>query len=55
MKSPGKDKWMAACLDEIHSHTENGSWKWVELPEGASAIGSRWVFKVKRTEDGSIE
>src|SRR5450631_1624947 len=46
---------MAACLDEIRSHTENGSWKWVELPEGASAIGSRWVFKVKRTEDGSIE
>jgi hypothetical protein len=55
MKSPDKDKWMAACLEEICSHTENGSWKWVELPEGTSAIGSRWVFKVKGTEDGSIE
>jgi hypothetical protein len=52
MKSPDKDKWMAAYLEEIHSHTENGSWKWVELPEGASTIGSRWVFKVKHTEDG---
>jgi Reverse transcriptase (RNA-dependent DNA polymerase) len=55
MNSPDRDKWMAACLDEIRSHTENGSWKWVELPEGASAIGSKWVFKVKRTEDGSVE
>jgi hypothetical protein len=38
MKSPDKDKWMAACLEEIRSHTENGSWKLVELPEGASLV-----------------
>jgi hypothetical protein len=25
MKSPDRDKWMAACLEEIRSHTENGS------------------------------
>lgn len=34
---------------------ENGTFELVELPVGAKAIGSRWVFKVKRNADGSIE
>jgi hypothetical protein len=55
MKSTDRDKWVAACLDEMRSHVENGSWKWVELPDGTVPVGSRWVLKIKRTEDGSIE
>jgi hypothetical protein len=53
MKSTDKDKWVAACLDEMRSHVENvenGSWKWVELPGGTVPVSSRWV-----PEDGSIE
>ena len=55
MKSPDRDKWLAACLDEIQAHTENGTWKWAELPDGLSPVGSRFVLKIKRTEDGSVE
>lgn len=55
MASPDKDKWVAACVDEINSHVKNGTWKLVELPEDAKPIGSRWVLKIKRTEDGSVE
>ena len=55
LKSPDRDRWLAACLDEIRSHTENGTWDWVELPQGATPVGSWWVLKIKRTEDGSVE
>ncbi len=27
----------------------------MELPEGRKAVGSRWVFKVKRNEHGEVE
>ena len=34
---------------------ENGTFELVQLPPGSKAIGSRWVFHVKRNADGSIE
>jgi hypothetical protein len=34
---------------------ENGTWRLVELPAGRTPVGSRWVFHIKRTADGSIE
>lgn len=55
MNGPDKAKWMQACLDEIEAHTQNGTWQWVVLPPEAKPIGSRFVLKVKRTEDGSVE
>jgi hypothetical protein len=55
MCSPDRDKWLAACIDEIRAHTENGTWEWAELPPDTSPVGSRFVLKIKRTEDGSVE
>ena len=37
------------------AHLKNGTWELVPLPDGKKAIGSRWVFKIKRNADGSIE
>lgn len=34
---------------------ENGTWTLARLPQGKRAIGSRWVFKIKRKADGSID
>lgn len=34
---------------------DNGTWEWAELPKGRKAIGSKWVFKIKRDPDGNIE
>jgi fructose-1,6-bisphosphatase len=49
------DKWWKAANEEINSLIENGTFQLVKLPPNRSAIGSRWVFKVKRNADGSIE
>jgi hypothetical protein len=47
--------WHEAAVKEIQALVENGTFKLVQLPPGHRAIGSRWVFKVKRNPDGSIE
>ena len=46
--------WRDACDDEITSIEKNKTWDLVDLPSGAKAIGLKWVFKVKRNSDGSI-
>ena len=46
--------WRDACEDEISSIVKNKTWNLVELPAGARAIGLKWIFKIKRNSDGSI-
>lgn len=47
-------EWMLACEDEITSIIKNGTWTLVDLPQGAKAIGLKWVVKLKRNFNGSI-
>lgn len=46
--------WRDACEDEIASIIKNHIWDLVDLPEGAKPIGLKWIFKIKRNSDGSI-
>ncbi|GEQ68360.1 hypothetical protein JCM33374_g2028 [Metschnikowia sp. JCM 33374] len=46
-KLPAKLKWLEACDKEMTAHAKNGTFKLVELPEGRTAIGCRWVFAIK--------
>ena len=55
MKSPDAALWQEAAQEEINSLISNGTWDIVPLPKDRKAIGSRWVFKVKRNADGTIE
>jgi hypothetical protein len=55
MASPDADKWYEAMVTEMQAHVENGTWELVELPRGRKAIGSKWVFKIKRAADGSVD
>ena len=48
-------KWYEAAVDEIQALVDNRTFELMQLPPGRKAIGSRWVFKVKRNADGSIE
>lgn len=41
--------------DEIGSMGKNQVWELVDLPPGRKAIGNKWVFKIKRKADGSID
>jgi hypothetical protein len=47
--------WHQAMVREMEAHLENGTWKLVKLPHGRKAIRSKWVFKVKRNPDGTVE
>lgn len=46
--------WTLACEDEMHSINKNRTWDLTELPHGVKPIGLKWVFKLKRNYDGSI-
>lgn len=41
--------------EKMDSLLENKTWKLVDLPFERKAIGSRWMFKVKMNEDGSVQ
>ena len=47
--------WKKAMEEEMDSLAKNNTWDLVELPEGRSVVGCKWVFKLKRKVDGSIE
>ena len=55
MVSSNKAKWEQAMNSEIQSLLDHDAWELVDkLPKGAKALGSKWVFKEKRGEDGEI-
>lgn len=55
MAHPDAAKYHQAACEEIESLINNKTFDLVQLPTGERAIGSCWVFKVKRNPDGSIE
>jgi len=55
LKRPDAAEWVGAALKEIKAHLQNGTWELAQLPSGKRAIGSRWVFKIKRMPEGLVE
>lgn len=47
-------KWIQAMNDEIAGIEQNKTWELADLPHGARAVGSRWVYKVKKDQDGNV-
>ena len=39
-------------LDALH---KTGTWDLVDLPSGKSAIGCKWVYKIKTRSDDTID
>ena len=50
----GDPNWKAAMEEELKSIRDNDTWALAELPHGHHAIGLKWVYKVKRDENGAI-
>ncbi|CAB3994449.1 Hypothetical predicted protein, partial [Paramuricea clavata] len=48
-------QWKKATDSEFNALMENGTWELVPPPDDKNIVGSRWVFKVKRKADGSVE
>lgn len=47
-------EWRNACEEEIFSINKNKTWSLVDLPLNVKPIGLKWVFKLKRNSDGTI-
>ena len=47
--------WKAAMDREMSTLEEAGTWSTVLRPAGKNIVGSKWVFRLKRKADGSID
>lgn len=47
-------EWIRACEDEILSIERLETWTLVDLPQGVKPISLKWIFKLKRNSDGSV-
>ncbi|KAK3880550.1 hypothetical protein Pcinc_014947 [Petrolisthes cinctipes] len=45
--SPDSQLWQKAMQEEIDALTESDTFELIELPEGRSLVGSKWVYSVK--------
>lgn len=54
INGPDCNNWKIAMCEEIESHKKNGTWELAMLPNGRKAIKAKWVFKLKRDENGNI-
>ncbi|PRQ49673.1 putative RNA-directed DNA polymerase [Rosa chinensis] len=50
-----KAEWHAAMVDEINALMKNNTWSLVPSSLTQNIVGCKWVFKVKRKPDGSVE
>ncbi|KAL5520680.1 hypothetical protein ACEPAF_2681 [Sanghuangporus sanghuang] len=52
---PDADLWEKAAMEEFISLIENVTFEPVRLPPNRKPIGCRWVFKLKRKVDESVD
>lgn len=55
MRDPRAEKWRQAIMEELDALEKNDTWKVAKKPPGAKCLHSKWVFKLKTHEDGTIE
>ncbi|MCO5551808.1 hypothetical protein L7F22_005310 [Adiantum nelumboides] len=48
------EDWQVAIREKLKSHKENGTWEWSRLPTGRKVVDSKWVFRVKRGDNGDV-
>lgn len=53
MTDENSDKWMMAMREEYNSLIKNGTWKLVERPKDVKVVDNKWVYKIKKNQDGT--
>ncbi|KAE8180632.1 hypothetical protein CF336_g9221, partial [Tilletia laevis] len=47
--------WLESMQKELRSHDARGTWEIVTAPLGANLISAKWVFRIKRNGDNTIQ
>ena len=55
VNGPDQVHWRKAIQAELDSMRLRGVFRAAKLPNGQRAIGTKWVFKIKRKANGSID
>ncbi|GJQ70380.1 hypothetical protein Trydic_g22811 [Trypoxylus dichotomus] len=50
-----REFWLEEVKTELEAHQKNGTWELVEPLENRKFIDCKWVFKIKRDEEGNVE
>src|SRR5271163_3685048 len=53
-QSPQRVQWLQAMNNEMAALTKLKTFELAQLPKGRKAIGSKWVFRIKRGDNGEI-
>jgi hypothetical protein len=48
-------EWRTAMAEEFNALIKNGTWDLVPYNPSMNVVGAKWVFRLKRKADGSIE
>jgi hypothetical protein len=54
LSSPNRTQWLSAIHAEVRSLQAKGVYRLVDRTLKMKVLGSKWVFKVKRDQDGNI-
>lgn len=46
--------WVNAMNEELDALEENNTWHITDLPPGKTAIGCKWLYKIKHNADGTV-
>ncbi|PKA62506.1 Retrovirus-related Pol polyprotein from transposon TNT 1-94 [Apostasia shenzhenica] len=49
------DKWRQAMSTEFDALVQNGTWELVPPNAAQNIVGCKWIFRIKRSPDGSID
>ncbi|KAE8254572.1 hypothetical protein A4X13_0g3372 [Tilletia indica] len=55
LSRPDRDAWLEAMHVEVRSHIKRGTWRVVKRYGKANLISSKWVLRLKKNADGSIQ
>jgi Reverse transcriptase (RNA-dependent DNA polymerase) len=50
-----KEIWLKSMTRELETLSKNDTWTLVDLPIGKKAISTKWVYKIKKNDDKSIQ
>ena len=53
-EAASQEVWLLAMEEEIKSIQRNNTWDLVDLPEGKTPVGLKWIYKAKYNANGSV-